>query len=120
MRQAVAGTLHNVIYGHLDVEFDSSILNNDELLERVASRNAEMNGVGGELGRTYLLSQVIEKSRHYCLIRVFAIRTRSRTKGKKIPTQLEIRAILAIGFTFGANVYGRLSSILQNKCRTIV
>ncbi|CAN0490397.1 unnamed protein product, partial [Scytosiphon promiscuus] len=58
--QAVAGTLHNVIYGHLDVEFHASLLENEELLERVASRNAEINGRGGELGRTYLLSQVIE------------------------------------------------------------
>ena len=58
-RQAVAGTLHNVIYGNLDVEFHASLLDNEELLERVASRNAELNGLGGALGRTYLLSQVI-------------------------------------------------------------
>lgn len=49
-----------MIYGNLDVEFHASLLGNEELLERVASRNAEMNGCGGKLGRTYLLSQVIQ------------------------------------------------------------
>lgn len=59
--QAVAGTLHNVINGLLEVDFASSLLDNAELLERVASRNAELNGgLRGALGdRTYLLSQVI-------------------------------------------------------------
>ncbi|CAM9112449.1 unnamed protein product, partial [Laminaria digitata] len=59
--EAVAGTLHNVLYGNLDVEFDASLLENDELLERVASRNAELNGCGGMLGRTYLLSQAVKE-----------------------------------------------------------
>lgn len=55
----MAGTLHNVINGLLDIEFSSSLLANEELLERVASRNGELNGIlQGALGRTYLLSQV--------------------------------------------------------------
>ena len=56
--QAVAGTLHNVIYGDLDVEFDESILNNSELLRRVRERNVEINGRRGRRGRTYLLPMV--------------------------------------------------------------
>ena len=61
-RQAVAGTLHNVLYGKLDVEFHASLLDNEELLDRVASRNARMNGLGGRRGRTYMLSQVMMRS----------------------------------------------------------
>lgn len=56
--QAVAGTLHNVLYGKLDVEFHESLLDNEELLGRVASKNRRTNGRGGRRGRTYLLSQV--------------------------------------------------------------
>lgn len=57
----MAGTLHNVMNGLLDVEFATSLLDNAELLERVASRNAELNGIPqGALERTYLLSQVIQ------------------------------------------------------------
>lgn len=56
--QAVAGTLHNVLYGKLDVEFDESLLKNDELLDRVAAANAATNGRKGRRGKTYLLSQV--------------------------------------------------------------
>ena len=56
MEQAVAGTIHNVMLGKLDTEFHSSLLENTDLLERVASRNAELNANGE---RTYLLSQVI-------------------------------------------------------------
>ena len=56
--QAVAGTLHNVIYGDLDVEFDKSLLDNSELLRRVRDRNVEINGRRGRRGRTYLLPLV--------------------------------------------------------------
>ena len=56
MEQAVAGTIHNVMLGKLDTEFHSSLLENTDLLERVASRNAELNANGEP---TYLLSQVI-------------------------------------------------------------
>ena len=56
MEQAVAGTIHNVMLGNLDTEFHSSLLENTDLLERVASRNAELNANGE---RTYPLSQVI-------------------------------------------------------------
>ena len=56
--QAVAGTLHNVIYGDLDVEFDESLLNNSELLRRVRDRNVEINARRGRRGRTYLLPMV--------------------------------------------------------------
>lgn len=55
MEQAVAGTLHNVLLGKLDTEFHSSLLENTEVLERVATRNAELNANGE---RTYMLSQV--------------------------------------------------------------
>ncbi|CAN0355471.1 unnamed protein product [Scytosiphon promiscuus] len=61
MPQAVAGTLHNVLYGNLDVEFHPSLLNNEELLERVASQNAGTNGLARGLGRTYLLSQAVKE-----------------------------------------------------------
>ncbi|CAN0349163.1 unnamed protein product, partial [Scytosiphon promiscuus] len=57
--EAVAGTLHNVILGKLDVEFHASLLENEELLERVALRNEKVNGSGATMGRTYLLSQVM-------------------------------------------------------------
>lgn len=63
--QAVAGTLHNVLYGNLDVEFDASLLDNDELLDRVASANAATNGRRGPRGKTYMLSQVIEDNDNY-------------------------------------------------------
>ncbi|CAM9416120.1 unnamed protein product, partial [Laminaria digitata] len=57
--EAVAGTIHNVIHGKLDVDFDASLLNNTELLERVAARNGEINGRPGVRDRTYLLSQAV-------------------------------------------------------------
>lgn len=57
-QQAVGGTLHNVLYGKLDVAFDMSLLENVELLERVGARNQELNGGEGDQGRSYLLSQV--------------------------------------------------------------
>lgn len=53
--QAVAGTIHNVLLGKLDTEFHSSLMDNTELLDRVAARNAEMNANNE---RTYMLSQV--------------------------------------------------------------
>ncbi|CAN0445533.1 unnamed protein product [Scytosiphon promiscuus] len=53
--EAVAGTIHNVLLGKLDTEFHTSLIDNTELLERVATRNAEMNANGE---RTYMLSQV--------------------------------------------------------------
>ena len=53
--QAVAGTLHNVLLGKLDTEFHSSLLDNTELLQRVATRNAELNANNEP---TYMLSQV--------------------------------------------------------------
>ncbi|CAN0476218.1 unnamed protein product, partial [Laminaria digitata] len=43
--QALAGTIHNVINGNLDVEFHDSLINNLELLRRVAARNAEITGL---------------------------------------------------------------------------
>ena len=56
MKQAVGGTLHNVLNGNVSVHLHRSIRKNDELLERVAARNEEMNGPGD---RTFLLSQVM-------------------------------------------------------------
>ena len=56
MRQAIGGTLHNVLNGNVSVHLHRSIRKNDELLERVAARNEEMNGPGD---RTFLLSQVM-------------------------------------------------------------
>ena len=41
--QAVAGTLHNVMNGLLGVEFDASLMLNEELLGRVAASNAGRN-----------------------------------------------------------------------------
>lgn len=66
-KKAVGGTLHNVLYGKLDVDFHTSLLENKELLERVAVKNAELNGGTGERGRTYFLSQVFCK--HHLMIR---------------------------------------------------
>ncbi|CAN0426914.1 unnamed protein product, partial [Scytosiphon promiscuus] len=59
--QAVAGTLHNVLYGKLDVEFHASLLDNEELLGRVASKNRRTNRRGGRRARTYLLSQAVNE-----------------------------------------------------------
>lgn len=68
-RQAIAGTIHNVIYGNLDVDFDDSLLNNRDLLRRVAERNGEITGNTERRDRTYLLSQVIENSLHGATVR---------------------------------------------------
>lgn len=57
--QAFAGTIYNVILGNIDVDIDSSILDNTELLERVAAQNATQNGHTRKPLPTYLLSQVI-------------------------------------------------------------
>jgi len=57
--QAVGGTLHNVLNGDLDVEFADSLLNNRQLLRRVAARNREITGQRRRRPRTYLLPQVI-------------------------------------------------------------
>ena len=58
--QAVAGTLYNVMNGLLDVEFDASLIQNDELLGRVAAYNAAQNDMRtGAPDKTYLLAQVI-------------------------------------------------------------
>lgn len=65
--QAVAGTLHNVLLGKLGTEFHSSLLENTELLERVATRNAELNANGE---RTYMLSQVNLSTAAQCAARV--------------------------------------------------
>ncbi|CAM9093102.1 unnamed protein product [Laminaria digitata] len=59
--EAIAGTIHNVIYGNLDVDFDDSILNNRDLLRRVAERNGEITGNTGRRDRTYLLSQAVKE-----------------------------------------------------------
>ncbi|CAM9167488.1 unnamed protein product, partial [Laminaria digitata] len=59
--EAVGGTLHNVLHGKLVVEFDTSLLDNKELLERVADRNEELNGGAGSGGRTYMLSQAVKE-----------------------------------------------------------
>lgn len=61
MLQAVAGTLHNVLRGKLDVEFHASLIENRELLNRVAKKNWRTNGRGNRRGRTHLLSQVNDK-----------------------------------------------------------
>ena len=53
--EALGGTLHNTIKGDLDAPFDISLLENSELLERVAEINAAQNP-NGEV--TYLLPQV--------------------------------------------------------------
>ena len=57
--QAVGGTLHNVLNGDLEVEFADSLLNNRELLRRVAARNREITGQRRRRPFTYLLPQVI-------------------------------------------------------------
>jgi hypothetical protein len=53
--EALGGTLHNTITGDLDADFDISLLENDELLKRVAEINAAQNP-NNEV--TYLLPQV--------------------------------------------------------------
>ncbi|CAN0378076.1 unnamed protein product, partial [Laminaria digitata] len=58
--EAVAGTIHNVIHSKHDVDFDASLLNNTESLEKVAARNGEINGRPGVRDRTYLLSRLLE------------------------------------------------------------
>ena len=63
--QAVGGTLHNVLNGDLEVEFADSLLNNRELLRRVAARNREITGQRRRRPFTYLLPQVI--ARHMSL-----------------------------------------------------
>ncbi|CAN0146901.1 unnamed protein product [Scytosiphon promiscuus] len=56
--EAVAGTLHNVMNGLLDVELDASLVDNEELLGRVAAHNAVQNEMRiGIPQETYLLSQ---------------------------------------------------------------
>ncbi|CAM9992880.1 unnamed protein product, partial [Ascophyllum nodosum] len=52
--EALGGTLHNTIKGDLDAPFDISLLENSELLKRVAEINAAQNP-NGEV--TYLLPQ---------------------------------------------------------------
>ena len=60
-RQALAGTLHNVLFGDItNVEFDPSILDNDELLDRVAAHNEAQNGQG-PAGITFLMPQVMRQ-----------------------------------------------------------
>lgn len=62
--QAVAGTLHNVMNGLLDVELDASLMYNDELLGRVAAYNAVQNEMRtGNPDETYLLAQVTTPAR---------------------------------------------------------
>lgn len=58
MAQAVAGTLHNVMNGLLD-ELDASLMDNDELLGRVAAYNTAQNQMknGTREYTYYLLSQ---------------------------------------------------------------
>ncbi|CAM9166878.1 unnamed protein product, partial [Laminaria digitata] len=59
--EAVAGTIHNVIYGNLDVEFHDSLMNNLELLRRVAARNTEITGLQGRGLDSYLLPQAVKE-----------------------------------------------------------
>ncbi|CAN0475827.1 unnamed protein product [Ascophyllum nodosum] len=63
--EALGGTLHLTIKGELAADFDISLLENDELLKRVAEINAAQNP-NGEV--TYLLPQARwrKKIRHYC------------------------------------------------------
>ena len=56
--EALAGTVHNTLNGQLDVPIHPSLLENTELLGRVAAANAEQNADGSE---TYLLSQVMRR-----------------------------------------------------------
>lgn len=59
--QAVAGTVHNVMHGFLYVELDASLIDNDELLGKVAAHNAMQNEMSfGTFNEslTYLLPQV--------------------------------------------------------------
>ena len=60
-RQALAGTLHNVLFGNItNVEFDPSILDNVELLNMVGDSNEAQNGQGPS-GRTFLMPQVMRQ-----------------------------------------------------------
>lgn len=57
----MAGTVHNVRNGLLDVEFDASLMENEELLGKVAAHNAlqnEMRSGTFNESMTYLLPQV--------------------------------------------------------------
>ena len=57
--QALAGTLHNVMNRLLDVEFDASLVDNEELLGRLAAYNAAQNEMRtGTPNDTFLLPQV--------------------------------------------------------------
>ncbi len=57
--QALAGTLHNVMNDKIhDVDFHETLLENHELLGRVALHNAEQNREPSRWRWTYLLSQV--------------------------------------------------------------
>ena len=60
-RQAVAGTLHNVLFGNItNVEFDPSLVDNVELLNRVGDSNEAQNERGPS-GRTFLMPQVMRQ-----------------------------------------------------------
>ena len=60
-RQALGGTLNNVLFGSITgVEFDRSLINNAELLDRVGDSNEAQNGQGPS-GRTFLMPQVMRQ-----------------------------------------------------------
>ena len=60
-RQAVAGTLHNVLFGNItNGEFDPSLVDNVELLNRVGDSNEAQNERGPS-GRTFLMPQVMRQ-----------------------------------------------------------
>ena len=69
--EALAGTVHNTLLGFLDAPIDRSLLDNTELLDRVAAANAAQNFDGSE---TFLLAQARrvprghfpEMHREYC------------------------------------------------------
>ena len=58
--EALAGTVHNTLLGFLDAPIHPSLLENTELLDRVAAANAAQNIDGSE---TFLLAQARRVSR---------------------------------------------------------
>ena len=56
--EALSGTVHNTLNAALNAPIDASLLDNKELLIRVAAANGAQNSYDGLVGETYLLSQV--------------------------------------------------------------
>ena len=66
--EALGGTLHNTIAGYLNAPFHTSLLENSDLLERVAEVNAAQNPYGEV---TYLLPQVKWRQNIRCYYRIY-------------------------------------------------